>query len=97
MQELAEARELVALRTRVAMEGVPRVAVAAAALAEPVNREAALRMVASDYPAPSQGQLFSMAAAVGDLLTYQRSALVATVVAAQAPEPSQMVLQAQTV
>jgi hypothetical protein len=101
MQELAEARELVAPCTKVAMEGVPKVAAAVAALAVSVNQEAALRMVASDYLATSRALRFFMAAAVEDLLTYQRSALAAAevaAVAALAPEASVlMVFQAKTV
>jgi hypothetical protein len=101
MEELAEARELVAPCTKVAMEGVPKVAAAVAALAVSVNQEAALRMVASDYLATSRALRFFMAAAVEDLLTYQRSALAAAevaAVAALAPEASVlMVFQAKTV
>jgi hypothetical protein len=101
MEELAEARELVAPCTKVAMEGVPKVAAAVAALAVSVNQEAALRMVASDYLATSRALRFFMAAAVEDLLTYQRSALAAAAVAAVAalaPEASVlMVFQAKTV
>ena len=101
MQELAEAREQVALRTRVAMEGVPRVAAAVAALVVSVNQEAALRMVVSGYLATSRALRFFMAAAVEDLLTYQQSALAATAVAVAAALPAEaaalMALQAQTV
>jgi hypothetical protein len=101
MEELAEARELVAPCTKVAMEGVPKVVAAVAALAVSVNQEAALRMVASDYLATSRALRFFMAAAVEDLLTYQRSALAAAAVAAVAalaPEASVlMVFQAKTV
>jgi hypothetical protein len=101
MQELAEAREQVALRTRVATAVVPRVAVAEAALAVPVNQEAAPRMAVSGYLATSQALRFFMAAAVEDLLTYHRSALAATAVAAVAALPAEaaalMALQAQTV
>ena len=83
------------------MEGVPRVVVAEAALAEPVNQEAQLRMAVSGYLATSRALRFFMAAAVEDLLTYQRSALAVTAVvavAALAPEASAlMALQAQTV
>ena len=103
MQELAEARELVAPCTKVAMavEGLPKVVAAVVALAVSVNQEAALRMVASDYLATSRALRFFMAAAVEDLLTYQRSALAAAevaAVAALAPEASVlMVFQAKTV
>ena len=101
MEELAEARELAALRTRVAMEGVPKVAAAVAALAASVNQEAQLRMAVSGYLATSRALRFFMAAAVEDLLTYQRSALAATAaaaVAALAPEASAlMAFQARTV
>jgi hypothetical protein len=97
MQELAEARELVVPCTRVAMEGVPRVAAAVAALAVPVKQEVEMPMVVTEYLATSRALRFFMAVAVADLLTYQRLALEATAVAAQAAEPLQMALQAQTV
>jgi hypothetical protein len=64
MQELAEARELVVPCTRVAMEGVPRVAVAVAALAVSVKQEAEMPMVASEYLATSRALRFFMAVAV---------------------------------
>jgi MinD-like ATPase involved in chromosome partitioning or flagellar assembly len=70
MQELAEARELVVPRTRVAMEGVPRVVVAEAALAVPVNQEAAPQMVVTDYLATSRALRFFMAVAAAVVPTH---------------------------
>jgi hypothetical protein len=103
MQELAKVRELVVPLTRaaVAVEGLPRVAVAAAALAVSVNQDLVLPMAVSGYLATSRALRFFMAAAVEDLLTYQRSALAVTAVvavAALAPEASAlMAFQARTV
>ena len=103
MEGLAEARELVAPCTKVAMEGVTRVAAAVAALAVSVNQDLflLLPMVASDSLATSRALRFFMAVAVADLPTYQRLAQAATAVAAVAalaPEASAlMAFQAKTV
>jgi hypothetical protein len=70
MQELAEARELVVPCTRVAMEGVPRVAVAVAALAVPVKQEVEMPMVVTEYLATSRALRFFMAVAVAVVPTH---------------------------
>ena len=100
MEELAEARELVAPRTRVAMEGGAAAAVVAA-LAVSVNQEAAPRMAVSGYLATSPALRFFMAVAVADLPTMQRLAQVVAVVAEVAPAAldtaTLMAFQAKTV
>jgi hypothetical protein len=97
IEEVAEARELVSPRTRVAMEGVSRVAVAVAALAVPVKQNLLLLllpMVASDYLATSQGQRSSMAVVAADLPPTVRMAQLAQVATAAVALAAKYILRA---